>query len=117
MSKRVRFLENPVLVRRISDRTNERIINTQTPNELRLAMDSYYKEAPDIIDKQQKEKKIRKKIPISSRVTSAIRKGMEEASQLRREEIAQKYDYAYWWLGGNKQRKQKKQRKTRKNIY
>lgn len=115
MSKRVRFVENNlVLVRPISDRSAERRRNTQTHRELRLAMDSYYKEAPDIIDKQQKEKKIRKKIPISSRVTSAIRKGMEEASQLRREEIAQKYDYAYWWLGGNKQKKQKK---TRKNIY
>jgi uncharacterized membrane protein len=79
-------------------------------------MDSYYKEAPDIIDKQQKEKKIRKKIPISSRVTSAIRKGMEEASQLRREEIAQKYDYAYWWLGGNKQRKTKTKTKKHQKI-
>jgi len=112
MSKRVHFVENLVSVRPISDRSAERRRNTQTHRELRLAMASYYKEAQDIIDKQQQDKINRKKIPISSRAKSAVRKGIEEALHLHREKIAQKYSYAYWWLGGNKQR-----RKTRKNRY
>ena len=114
MSKRVHFVENLVSERPISDRSAERRRNTQTHRELRLAMASYYKEAQDIIDKQQQDKINRKKIPISSRVKSAVRKGMDEAF-LHREKIAQEYSYAYWWLGGNKQRR--KTRKTRKNSY
>jgi hypothetical protein len=111
MSKSVRFSETPDLVRQLSDRGTERIINTQTSNEKRLAMNSYYNEETEKINKQQEEKRKRKEIPISTRVESAVTKGAKESSHIRSENIAQKYRYDNWWLGGNKQRKTRSKRK------
>ena len=54
------FSEAPDLVRHLSDIGAERMINTQTPNEKRLAMNSYYTEEPEKINKQQEEKRIKK---------------------------------------------------------
>jgi hypothetical protein len=102
MSKSVHFSDEPFLVRQISDQSKARKQNSQTPNELRLAMNSYYTEETEKINEQQERKKKYKKIPISTRVEDAVTKGTMESSHIRSENIAQEHRYDNWWLGGNK---------------
>ena len=58
MSKKVSFQEQPVLVRQISDQSEARKQNSQTPFENRLASNSFYMEEKRKIntDKETKEK-------------------------------------------------------------
>ncbi len=105
MSKTVSFSEAPDLVRQMSDRSIERRINTQTPNEKRLAMDSFYMEDTHKINEKQENKKKYKKIPISKRVSDSILQGDKADSKIRNEKIASEHRYDYWWLGGNKKKK------------
>jgi len=115
MNKSVRFSEEPDLVRQLSDRSIERRQNSQTPNEKRLAVDSFYREEQQKINEQQKNIKKYKNIPISRRVSDAVSKGTKESSQIRNENIAQEHRYDHWWLGGKKLRR-KSRRRPKKSI-
>ena len=120
MSKKVSFQEQPVLVRQISDQSEARKQNSQTPFENRLASNSFYMEEKQKMntDKETKEKyeKKRKYIntPVNKRVTDAVLKGNKEDANIRKEAILDENRYAYWWLGGKKSRKTRKTRKTKK---
>ena len=120
MNKTVRFSENPVLVRQISDQSDARKQNSQTPFENRLASNSFYMEEKRKIntDKETKEKYENKQkyinTPINQRVAEAVTKGNKEDSEIRNKAILEEYRFDYWWLGGNKQQKKSRsKRKTR----
>jgi hypothetical protein len=120
MNKTVRFSENPVLVRQISDQSDARKQNSQTPFENRLASNSFYMEEKRKIntDKETKEKYENKQkyinTPINKRVTDAVLKGNKEDANIRKEAILEDHRYGYWWLGGKKSKKTKKTRSKRK---
>lgn len=120
MNKTVRFSENPVLVRQISDQSDARKQNSQTPFENRLASNSFYMEEKRKIntDKETKEKYDNKRkyinTPINKRVTDAVLKGNKEDANIRKEAILEDHRYGYWWLGGKKSKKTKKTRSKRK---
>jgi hypothetical protein len=128
MSKSFRFSKEPVLVRQISDQSEARKQNSQTPFENRLASNSFYMEEKRKIntDKETKEKYEKKQkyinTSINKRVTDAVLKGNKEDANIRKEAILDENRYAYWWLGGKKQKKTRSKRKyrrkkTRKNKY
>jgi len=120
MNKSVRFSENPVLVRQISDQSEARKKNSQTPFENTLASNSFYMEEKRKIntDKETKEKYENKRkyinTPINKRVSDAVLKGNKEDSNIRKEAVLEDHRYGYWWLGGKKSKKTRKTRSKRK---
>jgi hypothetical protein len=130
MSKNVHFSDEPDLVRQLSDQSEARKQNSQTPFEQRMASNTFYREEKQKMntDKNTKEKYENKKkninTPINKRVSDAVSKGNKEASQIRNEKIAEEHRYDYWWLGGKKMRTKKIRRRkmrtrkmrTRKSI-
>ena len=121
MNKSVSFPENPVLVRQISDQSEARRQNSQTPIEQRMATNSFYMEEKQKIntDKEAKKKYENKRkyinTPINKRVTDAVLKGNKEDANIRKEAILEDHRYNYWWLGGKKSRRTRtRTRKTRK---
>ena len=120
MSKKVSFQEQPFLIRQISDQSEARKLNSQTPIEKRLASNSFFMEEKRKYntDEKTKEKYEKKQkyinTPINQRVTEAVTKGNKEDSRIRNEAILEEHRFDYWWLGGNKQRKKSRsKRKTR----
>ena len=129
MNKSVRFSEEPVLVRQISDRSVERTQNSQTDFEKGLATKIFFVEEKKKYDtdKETKEKYENKQkykdTPIDKRVSDAISKGNKEDVKIRNAAMVEEHKYDYWWLGGKKSKKtkgkrkcgKKKQKKTKKN--
>lgn len=120
MNKSVSFPENPVLVRQISNQSEARRQNSQTPIEKRMATNSFYMEEKQKIntDKEAKKKYENKRkyinTPINKRVTDAVLKGNKEDANIRKEAILEDHRYGYWWLGGKKSRRTRtKKRRTR----
>ena len=108
MSKKVSFQEQPVLVRQISDQSEARKQNSQTPFENRLASNSFYMEEKRKIntDKEAKKKYEEKQryinTPINKRVSDAVLKGTKEDANIRKQAMLEEHRYDYWWLGGKK---------------
>jgi hypothetical protein len=120
MSKKVSFQEQPFLIRQISDQSEARKLNSQTPIEKRLASNSFFIEEKRKYntDEKTKEKYEKKQkyinTPINQRVAEAVTKGNKEDSEIRNKAILEEYRFDYWWLGGNKQQKKSRsKRKTR----
>jgi len=114
MSKTVRFSENPVLVRHMSDRSVERRQNSQTPIEKRVASNSFFMEEKQKYntDEKTREKYENKRkyenTPINKRISDSVLKGNKEDANIRKDAILEEHRYSYWWLGGKKIRKIKK---------
>jgi hypothetical protein len=119
MNKSVRFSEEPVLVRQISDRSVERTQNSQTDFEKGLATKIFFVEEKKKYDtdKETKEKYENKQkykdTPIDKRVSDAILKGNKEDVKIRNAAMVEEHKYDYWWLGGRR-RKTKTKTKTRR---
>jgi hypothetical protein len=120
MNKSVRFSEEPVLVRQISDRSDERTRNSQTDFEKSLATKIFFVEEKKKYntDKETKEKYENKQkyidTPIDKRVSDAILKGNKEDVKIRNAAMVEEHKYDYWWLGGKKSKKTKKTKNKRK---
>ena len=124
MNKSVRFSEEPVLVRQISDRSVERTQNSQTDFEKSLATKIFFVEEKKKYDtdKETKEKYENKQkykdTPIDKRVSDAISKGNKEDVKIRNAAMVEEHKYDYWWLGGRRRksrtRKSKSKPKTRR---
>jgi hypothetical protein len=120
MSKKVSFPEQPFLIRQISDQSEARKQNSQTPIEKRLASNSFFIEEKRKYNTDEKTKeKYEKKhkyinTPINERVVEAVIKGNKEDSRIRNEAILEEHRYDYWWLGGNNKQR-KKSRSKRKS--
>jgi hypothetical protein len=122
MSKNVHFSDEPFLVRQISDQSEARKQNSQTPIEKRLASNSFYMEEKQKIntDKATKEKyeKKRKYIntPINERVLEADLKGKEADANIRKADMLEEHRYDYWWLGGKKSTRKTSRKTSRKTT-
>lgn len=119
MSRRRNVTFDPyTLVKRISDQTEERIKNTQSANELRVARNLYNMQKKQAInaDPKEREKYIKtlqeKRKPLVDKLTTAISKGLKDDTMLRRQKIENDYRYFGWWsFGGKKSRSRTQKRK------
>ena len=119
MSKKVFFSESPHLIRQISDQSEARLMNSQTPYEHKLAKETFTIEenqkyhTDQNIKKKYDNKKTYKNTPINKRVKDAIARGHKEDSNIRSHE----HQYDYWWLGGNKKRTKNTKTKHKKTKH
>lgn len=111
------------LVKRISDQSEERIKNTQSANELRIARNLSNMQKKQAINADPKEREKyeeklqEKRKSLIDKLTTAISKGIEEDAKLRRKKIEDDYRYVNWWSFGGKKSRNRSKSKTRKRKY